>query len=179
VAVPRKILKTERLELEPVSPAHAESLYRAAVDSRPELLPWMPWARAPSLAATRKQSEITQRAWRQGDEFHFCLIELGNHQVLGVAGLNRNGDGSAELHYWIRSDHAGRGLTTEACQALIAWAPRALGVRRLTLWAGRDNSASRRVATKLGFAHVGPLDWRPDGGFGTFAAESYELSLVR
>ena len=97
--------------------------------------------------------------------------------MLGVAGLNRNGDGSVELHYWIRSDRAGRGLTTEACRALIAWAPGALGVRRLTLWAGRANTASRRVAAKLGFAHLGPLDWRPDGGLGTFDAESYELSL--
>ena len=177
MAVARKVLKTDRLELEPVGSAHAERLYRATVDSRPELLPWMPWARAPSLAATRKQTESTERAWRQGDEFHFCVIELGTSRVLGVAGLNRNGAGSAELHYWIRSDHARRGLTTEACRALIDWAPQALGVRRLTLWAGRDNAASRRVATKLGFAHIGPLDWRPDGGLGTFDAESYEISL--
>ena len=177
MAVARKVLKTERLELEPVSRPHAEPLYRATVDSRPELLPWMPWSRAPSLRATRRQTESTERAWRQGGEFHFCLIERSTRQVLGVAGLNRNGDGSVELHYWIRSDHAGRGLTTEACRALIAWAPDALGVRRLTLWAGRANTASRRVAAKLGFAHLGPLEWRPDGGLGAFDAESYELSL--
>ena len=35
--------------------------------------------------------------------------------------------------------------------------------------------ASRRVAEKLGFTHLGPLDWRPEGGLGDFAAESYEL----
>jgi ribosomal-protein-serine acetyltransferase len=177
VSIPREVLKTERLELEPVSPAHAESLFQAVVDSRPELLPWMPWAREPTLEGTRNQAEISQRAWRQDGEFHFCLVDRGTRQVLGIAGLNRNRDGSAELHYWIRSDHSRRGLTTEACRALIDWAPRALGVRRLTLWAGRDNTASRRVATKLGFTHVGPLDWRPDGGLGAFDAESYELSL--
>jgi hypothetical protein len=33
------------------------------------------------------------------------------------------------------------------------------------------------VATKLGFAHLGPLDWQPDGGLGTFDAESYELRV--
>jgi RimJ/RimL family protein N-acetyltransferase len=91
--------------------------------------------------------------------------------------LNRDGDGSAELHYWIRSDHSGQGLTTEAGKELIAWAPRALGVSRLTLWAGRDNVASRRVATKLGFVHVGPLDWQPEGGLSPFDAESYVLNL--
>lgn len=177
MAASREVLKTERLELEPVNPAHAEALFRAVLDSRPELLPWMPWAREPALEATRRQTENSTRSWRQDGEFHFCLVERETRMVLGVAGLNRNGDGSAELHYWIRSDNAGRGLTTEACRALVDWARRTLGLRRLTLWAGRDNAASRRVATKLGFAHVGPLDWRPEGGLGRFDAESYELPL--
>ena len=175
--IAREVLKTERLDLEPVSTAHAESLFRAAIDSRPELLPWMPWARKPTLEGTRHQTDMSTRAWQQNEEFHFCLVDRGTKEVLGVAGLNRDGAGSAELHYWIRSDRAGQGLTTEACRALVDWAPRALAVMRLTLWAGRDNTASRRVATKLGFAHVGPLDWKPEGGLGKFNAESYELSL--
>jgi RimJ/RimL family protein N-acetyltransferase len=174
----REVLTTERLDLEPVSATHAEALFQSVMDSRPELLPWMPWAREPTLEGIRKQAASGMRDWSRDAEFHFCLIEQGTREVLGIAGLNRNGDGSAELHYWIRSDHAGRGLTTEACRALIAWAPRALGVQRLTLWAGRENAASRRVAVKLGFRHVGPLDWRPDGGLGAFDAETYELGLT-
>jgi RimJ/RimL family protein N-acetyltransferase len=173
----REVLKTERLDLEPVNPAHAESLFQAVIDSRPELLPWMPWAREPTLEGTRKQITSGAGDWDGDAEFHFCLVERDTREVLGLAGLNRKGAGSAELHYWIRSDHAGQGLTTEACRALIEWAPRALGVRRLTLWAGRDNTASRRVASKLGFTHIGPLDWRPEGGQGIFEAETYELTL--
>ncbi len=69
------------------------------------------------------------------------------------------------------------GLATEACQRLVTWAGPALGVGRLTLWAGRENSASRRVAEKLGFVHIGPLPWRPEGGVGDFDAEAYELPL--
>lgn len=42
---------------------------------------------------------------------------------------------------------------------------------------GRENAASRRVAAKLGFSHIGPLEWRPEGGLGDFAAESYELEF--
>jgi ribosomal-protein-serine acetyltransferase len=177
VAVPREVLTTERLLLKPVSPAQTKSLFQATIDSRPELLPWMPWAREPTLESTRGQTEGSLNAWRQGEEFHFCLVERRGGRVLGVVGLNRAGADAAELNYWIRTDSSGRGLTTEACRALIDWAPHALGVRRLTLWAGRGNLASRRVATKLGFRHQGPLDWRPDGGQGTFDAESYELEL--
>jgi RimJ/RimL family protein N-acetyltransferase len=177
VAVAREVLKTERLILEPIGPAHAESLFKAVVDSRPELLPWMPWSRDPTLEGTRSQTVNSGRDWDDNTEFHFCLVDKGSGEVLGIAGLNRDGDGSAELHYWIRSDRSRQGLTTEACKALIAWAPRALGVERLTLWAGRENAASRRVANKLGFKHIGPLDWRPEGGLGSFDAESYLLEL--
>ena len=137
----------------------------------------MPWAREPSLEGSLALTLRDEQAWRDDRVFHFALIEQESGDVLGVAGLNREGSDAAELHYWIRSDRAGRGLTTEACRALIDWARDELGVGRLTLWAGRENHASRRVAEKLGFADIGPLAWRPEGGMGNFAAESYELHL--
>lgn len=137
----------------------------------------MPWAREPTIEGTSTQIVSSERDWDEDNEFHFCLVAISDGEVLGLAGLNRNGHRSAELHYWIHSDHSGLGLTTEACRALVEWAPLALGVDRLTLWAGRDNAASRRVAGKLGFLHIGPLDWRPEGGLGIFDAESYLLEL--
>ena len=161
-----------------MTPAHADGLYEAVVSSRKELLPWMPWAVDPTPDGSREQAERSQAGWNAGTHYHFALVERETGLVLGVAGINSEKVDAPELHYWIRTDHARRGLTTEACQGLIAWARRELRVRRLTLWAGRDNAASRRVAEKLGFTHVGPLDWKPEGGNGTFDAESYELSLV-
>ena len=148
--------------------AHAEGLYDAVVASRAELLPWMPWAREPKLDVDLDMS-------RDERALHFAMVERESGIVLGIAGLNREGADEAELHYWIRTDHTGRGLTTEACRALVAWARDELRLARLTLWAGRDNLASRRVAEKLGFVHIGPLGWRPEGGLGDFDAESYEL----
>ena len=135
----------------------------------------MPWARDPSLAGHSEMTRRVENEWLDDRVFHFALVEKETGQVLGVAGLNRDAADSAELHYWIRSDHAGRGLTTEAGRALVAWARDVLRVDRLTLWAGRENHASRRVAEKLGFVHLGPLDWRPEGGLGDFEAEAYEL----
>jgi RimJ/RimL family protein N-acetyltransferase len=115
------------------------------------------------------------QAWRDDRVYQFAVIDKKSGDVVGVAGVNREGTDAAELHYWIRSDHAGRGLTTEACRAMIDWSRNELCLVRLTLWAGSDNYASRRVAEKLGFVHLGPLDWRPEGGLGDFSAESYEL----
>jgi len=137
----------------------------------------MPWAVDPTPEGSLRQATQSEEAWQAGTQYHFALIDRESGAVLGVAGFNAEDHAAPELHYWIRSDHAGNGLTTEAARALIGWARRALGVRRFWLWAGRDNAASRRVAEKVGFTHVGPLDWRPEGGLGTFDAERYELRL--
>lgn len=171
-------IETEHLLLEPVTPAHADGLYEAVAASRKELLPWMPWAVDPTPDGSREQAARSQDDWSAGTRYHFALVERETGMMLGVVGINAEKPDAPELHYWIRTDHARRGLTTEACRALIDWARRELRMRRLTLWAGRDNAASRRVAEKLGFVHVGPLDWKPEGGNGTFDAESYELNLV-
>jgi ribosomal-protein-serine acetyltransferase len=175
VVVERVQLQTERLLLQPIALSHAKAIFAAIVASRPELLPWMPWAKEPTLDGARKAAAGGRRDWRAGARFRFAVVERATNLVLGVVGLDREGDDSMELAYWIRSDHAGRGLTTEACRALIDWGARTLRASRITLWAGRDNHASRRVAVKLGFTHLGPLDWEPDGGLGTFQAEKYEL----
>ncbi len=177
MAINRVPIETERLLLAPIGLAHAEGLFEATVASRPELLPWMPWAREPTLDGARVEAAKGSHDWSEGSRFPFSVVDRSTGMVLGVVGLNREGETTAELSYWIRSDHAGRGLTTEACVAVIDWAERVLHVTRFTLWAGRDNQASRRVAAKLGFAHVGPLDWEPDGGLGTFPAERYELNV--
>ncbi len=137
----------------------------------------MPWASEPTLEGSQKMTERDEQAWRDDRVYQFALIEKETGEAIGVAGLKREGDEAVELHYWIRSDRAGRGLVTEAGLALIGFAREDLGVGLVTLWAGRDNLPSRRVAEKLGFVHVGPLPWRPEGGRGDFPAESYELRL--
>jgi [ribosomal protein S5]-alanine N-acetyltransferase len=138
----------------------------------------MPWAVDPTLEGSREEAARSQSQWSAGTNYHFALIERETGMVLGVAGLNVEKPDAPELHYWIRTDHTRRGLATEACLALIDWARRQLHVLRLTLWAGTENKPSRRVAEKLRFEHLGPLDWKPEGGNGTFEAESYELRLV-
>ena len=137
----------------------------------------MPWAVSPTLENSERMAARSERDFAAGTHFHFAVIERRTRAVLGVAGFNNETPGSPELHYWIRSDHAGRGLTTEAALALIRWAAIALGADRIWLWAGSENAASRRVAEKLGFVHAGPLEWKPDGGLGVFDAERYELRL--
>ncbi|HET7466360.1 MAG TPA: GNAT family N-acetyltransferase [Candidatus Dormibacteraeota bacterium] len=173
----QNLIETERLVLEPLDAKHVEGIFEATLASRPELLPWMPWAREPTIGAVREMLAETKQDREDQTALTFAVLERSGGAVLGVIGLNAVGDDSLELHYWMRTGHTGRGLTTEACRALLDWATRNLVVKRFVLWAGRENLASRRVAEKLGFVHIGPLDWRPEGGLGEFDAESYELRL--
>jgi len=168
-------LETAHLLLVPMGPDYADALFDAIVISRKELLPWMPWAKAPSREASSAAAESSKVHWQSGTAFHYVMIGRERGDVLGIVGLNRGEPGEAELHYWIRSDYAGRGLTTEAGRAVIKWGWKVLGLTRLTLWAGTENHASRRVAVKLGFMYLGPLKWWPEGGLGDFPAVSYDL----
>ena len=173
---PRTPLVTRRLRLEPVEGRHAEGLYQAARSSRAELLPWMPWAIDITLEGNQRYAADAAGWWEADEEFHFAVME--DDLVLGVVGLNRNPDGSAELHYWIRSDRSGRGYTTEAGERILRWGADELAFESFTLWAGVENRASRRVAEKLGFRDTGPLPDLMDGGLGSFRAQGYERSAT-
>ena len=84
------------------------------------------------------------------------------------------------LSVWPReiTARAPRCIATRAVGAMLHWGFEQLGLNRIEATINPDNARSIRVAEKLGFVHVGPLDWKPEGGNGTFDAESYELNLV-
>jgi HAD superfamily hydrolase (TIGR01509 family) len=172
--VPREPIVTARLRLEPVESRHVAGIHAAAVRSRAEMLPWMPWAVENRLDRGQELAAAGPARWAEGREHHFAITRDGT--VLGVLGINQEAPGEWELFYWIASEAAGAGLTTEAAASLLVWAREHLYVKRFTLWAGRDNAPSRRVAEKLGFRHLGPLPEPKAGGLGPFPAELYELT---
>ncbi len=174
-AAPRVPLQTARLVLEPVTHAHDADLFQAALASRAELLPWMPWAVDLSMDA---QSEYTDRAgpeWDRGSPA-FAITEHG--LAIGVIGLTRVTESEYEIHYWLASDRTGRGYVTEAAQALLVWAPEALGTKRVVLHAGMENRRSLAIAERLGFTRDGELEGGMTGGsVAIFPAYSHHLDL--
>ena len=75
-------------------------------------------------------------------------------RLVGACGLGRRPSGAVELGYWIARPFWGRGLATEAAEALVGIA-RALGVGQLQASHFVDNPASGRVLEKLGFETLG------------------------
>jgi ribosomal-protein-serine acetyltransferase len=78
----------------------------------------------------------------------------------------------AEIGYWIRSRYEGRGLVTRACEALIDHAFDTIGLHRVVIRAGVENTRSRAIPERLGFTFEGIA--REEGrGVGRF----YDLAV--
>lgn len=60
-------------------------------------------------------------------------------------------DGMPELGWVLASDVHGRGYATEALQAVLAWGDAHLGEHRASCIISPENTASIRLATKVGF----------------------------
>jgi RimJ/RimL family protein N-acetyltransferase len=95
-----------------------------------------------------------------GTRLAWCVADRETDLALGnVALFDFEPDGSAQVGYWAHPTARGRGVLGQATRRVADWAlapePEGLGLRRLYLLSAVGNSASRRVAERAGFAHVG------------------------
>jgi RimJ/RimL family protein N-acetyltransferase len=96
---------------------------------------WWPHQRGVTLAITRREAP---------------------DQLLGTVSLRRHArDQRAELGYWLGTDAWGRGIATEAADALVDFGFRELGLSRIYAQVLAGNDASCRVLEKLGMLSEG------------------------
>lgn len=86
------------------------------------------------------------------------------HPVIGSIGLLPDPTRPDEpdvllLGYWLAEPYWNRGYTTEAAQAVIAWAWERTDVRLITTSHYLFNDASRRVIEKCGFSYTHTAVW--------------------
>lgn len=88
-----------------------------------------------------------------GVQYWPCFL-LGSGEHVGCCGLRpHREDGVLELGFHLRKNQWGRGLATEAAQAVVRYAFDRLGVRRLFAGHHPDNAVSRQVLEKAGFRY--------------------------
>ena len=167
--------RTERLLLRPGFPEDAQALACAMGDERiARNLASVPWPFGEKEAAD-------YLARRTDDSLpSFLIVERTNGapRIVGGCSIIRRPSGAVELGYWIAPRDWGRGLATEACQALIQIA-RALGLSRIHASVFDDNPASARVLEKLGFVATPFREPHYSRGRGAdVMARRYRLSLV-
>lgn len=152
---------TERLVLRRFARRDADPMYDAVRASLPQLAEFLPWAHegyARDDAVAYIRDSMT--AWKEARAFDYAIRlrshpnrHLGNISIWHVSRLGRTG----EIGYWVRSDETGRGIATEATDALLDRGFRNLAFHKVTLRIAAGNRASERVAEKLGFVREGVL----------------------
>ncbi|HEX9866629.1 MAG TPA: GNAT family protein [Acidimicrobiia bacterium] len=159
--MPRPTLETDRLILQKFSKRDHNTYDEATRASLPELNQWLPWARmdyehGDSTSFIRESilAWKEDRAWdysirfKDDPERHVGSISFWTVSKLGKI---------AEFGYWVRSDEQSRGICTEAVDRLLDETFNSLGYHKVTLRIAVGNTASDRVAEKLGFTREGVL----------------------
>ena len=87
---------------------------------------------------------------------HGAFFVIRQHeQMVGSVGVERLGEGAAELHrLYLDADLRGRGLGRALVEAVIAWC-RAEGIRHLLLWSDTRFDRAHVLYERLGFQRTG------------------------
>ena len=145
------IIETPRLLLRPFSEADAEELYAYAKD--PRVGPAAGW---PPHTSVEQSLAIIRTVFSAPNVF--AVTDRAEGRVIGSAGfVGRHREElphpDDELGYALGADFWGRGLMTEAAEALIRWGFE--NMRLNTIWCShyQGNERSRRVIEKCGFLY--------------------------
>ncbi|WP_438447172.1 GNAT family N-acetyltransferase [Gorillibacterium sp. sgz5001074] len=132
----------------------------AVLESRAELLPWMPWAEhIPTVEDSEANIRRSVAEFIQRSDLRLLLFSKETGDLVGSSGLHRI-DWEArkfEIGYWLRTSCGGKGYMLEAVEAITAFAIRELQANRIEIRCDARNLRSSRVAERSGFTLEGIL----------------------
>jgi ribosomal-protein-alanine N-acetyltransferase len=143
--------------IRPTSLEDCDEQVRLRRANRDHTAPWDP-ARDESfysLAGQRLELELDQRAWAAGSAFAFAVLAVDERDRLigrvALANVVRGPWQNATLGYWIDKDSVGRGHASRAVRLALGYAFDHIGLHRVQPAIIPRNTASQRVAEKVGF----------------------------
>ena len=142
------------LAVRPWRPEDAPGLFETVVANRAYLGAWLRWAESLESVASAEEFIRTARAEALEGRGFQCAITLDD-AVIGATGFDTLSDIQGEIGYWLAERHAGRGVMTRCCLAVIDYGFGELGLHRIQILADSLNRRSRAVAERLGFTLEG------------------------
>ena len=143
--------------LQPLEPRHAEQFFEFLQTNREHLLEWLNWEHLNTLEEVQKY--IGRGMTRYSEDSLPWVGIWQDHQLVGgvlffpIDKRTR----TSEIGYWLGKDAMGRGLVSRAARSMLDYAFGELKLNRIALLAASENTASRRVAERLGFTLEGVL----------------------
>ena len=147
--------------IRPTALDDVEEQLRLRRDNRDHTGPWDPTRDESfyTLAGQRLELELDQRAWAAGTAFAFAVLAMDEgDRIIGrvaLANVVRGPWQNATLGYWIDQRAGRRGHASRAVRLALLYAFEHVGLHRVQPAIIPRNTASRRVAEKVGFRHEG------------------------
>jgi RimJ/RimL family protein N-acetyltransferase len=158
-------LRTPRLRLREFRTDDADALF--AVHSDPRVMRYwsFPAWTHPTQAQARVRHVLEQRA--RGEVYAWAVADAASDRLIGsvAAFAIDRAQARCEVGYSLNADWHGRGLAQEALRAVLAWLIDGPGLLRIEADIDPRNTASCRLAERLGFVREGVLRqrWRVAG----------------
>jgi RimJ/RimL family protein N-acetyltransferase len=152
---PTPTLETERLILRPLRLEDAPAIQRQFPhwEVVRHLLAKVPWPYPDDGALTNTRETLAKCA--RGEQLVWAItFKGGDDGLIGRIDLRPDVGGHDMRGFWLAREHWGRGLMTEAAEAVTAYAFEALGWPHLYVSNAASNAASHRIKEKQGFALV-------------------------
>lgn len=152
--------------LHPVTVADAAELYTLIDRNRARLGEWLPWV-GPGYGLPETLRFLEERALENAARLALTMHVRAGGVLCGAIGIHRidKRHRNSSLGYWLDAEHAGRGIMTRACRAMITEGFRNYGLHRLEIRCGTGNARSAAIARRLGFIEEGILreaEWVQD-----------------
>ena len=158
------VLHTNRLELVEIKQEHRSALYRLFTDKR--VVEFYNVIPLKEEADAQKIVDMFHRVFKEQTGVRWVITEKGKDELVGIIGFNSFTKGHRSIIvYALQHEHWGKGLITEAIQAIIKYGFEELEVNRIEAEVHPGNIGSEKVLKKLGFTHEGLLkQWMLWGG---------------
>src|SRR3990167_8684733 len=141
-----------QLTLKTLIEKDAHRLFSLIESNRAYLRAWLPWL---DHSTTEKDSStfIKTMTERWLSKKGFALGIWLNDLLIGTVGFNviDRKRQLGKIGYWLSEAYQGRGIATQAVQALITYGFQSLDLRTITINCAEKNAKSRKVAERLGF----------------------------
>ncbi|WP_028504633.1 GNAT family protein [Ruminococcus sp. FC2018] len=150
-------IETDRLKLRPLTMSDTWDIFEIFSDKQVmkyyDLLPFESFERA------KEQVEFFIKGFEQKTMLRWGIELKDSGKLIGTCGFfNFNEDAlKAELGYELNSSYHGKGLMSEALDAVLEFIFRETDINRVEAFAEPPNIASQKVLKKLGFVKEGTL----------------------
>lgn len=139
--------------LRPMKREDADAYYRIHKDPQNVLhYDWIPENRE---AALQGICDIIED-YQAGDYIHWALESREDGVLIGDLGIFIR-DAKGEVNFMLDRHHTGRGIMSEALQAMMGWAFEKRSVIRIQALTMLDNHGANRMLARLGFTLEGTL----------------------